>query len=321
MPYNSVTSRTDAAALIPEDVAREIIQGVEEQSVFLRNARRLRNMTRAEQRMPVLGSLPTVYMVEGDSGLIQTTEMAWSNKYINAATAAAIIPIPRTVLDDADYDLWSEYKPKLMEAFALNIDRLTHVGLDLQGNAAPTDWPDDLKTAAVAASNNLALGGVGPDLYGDIMGEGGLISKLEDDGFIPNAFLGSINMRGKLRGVRDSEGQPIMRQGMNAATQYVLDGAPIYFPRDANLQSSVSGVYLFAVDYSQFVYSFRQDIEWDVSKDAVITDAGGNIVRNLWQQNEVGLRAIMRLGWQCPNPINRLQQTEASRYPAAVLTT
>jgi hypothetical protein len=28
----------------------------------------------------------------------------------------------------------------------------------------------------------------------------------------------------------------------------------------------------------------------------------------------------MRLGWQCPNPINRMQATEGNRYPLAVLT-
>jgi hypothetical protein len=33
----------------------------------------------------------------------------------------------------------------------------------------------------------------------------------------------------------------------------------------------------------------------------------------------VALRAVIRLGWQLPNPINRLQPTEASRYPFAVL--
>jgi len=34
----------------------------------------------------------------------------------------------------------------------------------------------------------------------------------------------------------------------------------------------------------------------------------------------VALRAVMRLGFALPNPINRMQQTAASRAPFAVLT-
>jgi len=33
----------------------------------------------------------------------------------------------------------------------------------------------------------------------------------------------------------------------------------------------------------------------------------------------VALRAVMRLGWQLPNPINRINPNDATRYPFAVL--
>jgi len=39
----------------------------------------------------------------------------------------------------------------------------------------------------------------------------------------------------------------------------------------------------------------------------------------LMQQDMLALRAVMRIGWQVPNPINRLQETEANRYPFSVL--
>jgi hypothetical protein len=50
----------------------------------------------------------------------------------------------------------------------------------------------------------------------------------------------------------------------------------------------------------------------------VIQDGTGAIVYNLAQQDMVALRAVMRLGWQVPNPITRLQTTTADRYPIAV---
>ena len=83
--YNSLIDRAnDAAALMPEDTQKEIVQGVAESSAMLRLMRRLQNMSRAARRLPILASLPTAYFVSGDTGLKQTTEQAWKKKYINA---------------------------------------------------------------------------------------------------------------------------------------------------------------------------------------------------------------------------------------------
>jgi len=49
-------------------------------------------------------------------------------------------------------------------------------------------------------------------------------------------------------------------------------------------------------------------------------DGAGNIIYNLAQQDMVALRAVMRLGFALPNPINRMNPTAATRYPFAVLT-
>jgi len=39
----------------------------------------------------------------------------------------------------------------------------------------------------------------------------------------------------------------------------------------------------------------------------------------LAQQDMVALRAVMRLGWQVPNPINRIEEDADERYPFAAL--
>ena len=56
-----------------------------------------------------------------------------------------------------------------------------------------------------------------------------------------------------------------------------------------------------------------------MSKEAVIQDNTGTIVYNAFQQDLTFLRVTMRMGWQTANPINYSQQTEANRYPYAVL--
>ena len=310
--YSSLVSRVDAAALIPEEAAREIVQGVTESSTIMRLARRLPNMARGQQRIPVLSVLPTGYFVSGDTGLKQTTEVNWSNKYLDAEEVAVIVPIPKAVLDDADYDLWAEIRPRLVEEFGRVFDAAVMFGTN-----APAAWPDDLLTAATAAGNVVTLGGVGADLYDDIMAEGGVIGLVEADGFMVNGHVGALSMRAKLRGLRDSDGQPLFVRSLQGSNTYELDGSPIYFPRNGSMNAAQA--LMFSGDWSQVVYSVRQDMTYTISTEGVISADNGDVVINLFQQDSVALRAVMRVAWQVPNPVNRIQATEANRYPVAVL--
>ena len=311
MAYNSQISRADAASLIPEEVAREIIQTVPEQSAIMRMARRLPNMTRAQLRMPVLSGLITANFVAGDTGLKQTSEIGWQNKYINAAELAVIVPIPESVLDDVDYDVWGEVRPRIVEAFGKAFDAAV-----LYGTNAPADWPTAIVTAAVAAGQGVTLGSKG-DIFADIMGEDGVLALVEEDGYGVTGHIAALGLRAKLRALRDLDNTPIFVRTIQAATPYELDGVPADFPKNGAVDATKS--LLVSGDYSQLVYSIRQDVTYKVLTEAVIQDAGGTIQYNLAQQDMVALRVVMRLGWQVPNPINNVNQTEATRYPFAVL--
>lgn len=315
MAFNSLTDRTGAAALIPEDVQREIVQGVPQNSAVLTLARRLPNMSRAQQRMPVLSALPTAGFVNGDTGLKSTTQMEWSNKYLNAEEIAVVVPIPENVIDDVDYDIWAEIRPRIIEAIGVTVDAAI-----LFGTNAPSSWPDDLLTGATAASNVVDLStqvAAGEDLFDTILGENGVFAKVEADGYMVNGSAAHITMKSKLRGIRDSVGQPIFMQSMQAAGQYTLDGQPIVFPMNGAFDSAQA--LMFSGDWNQLVYSVRKDVQMKIFTEGVVTDNAGNIIYNLMQQDMVALRVTFRLAWQLPNPINRLQQTEASRYPFAAL--
>lgn len=322
MPYNSIISRTDAAALIPEEVSSELLTNVAGVNPLMTLARRLQDMSRAQKRLPVMSALATAYFVSGDNGQKQTSEVNWENKYIDAEELAVIIPIPEAVLDDADYDVWAEIRPELEKAFSLAITQAV-----LYGTNIPASWTTNLGAAglvagATAASHTISAAAY-TDLYEAILGEtgagaAGLFMLPEADGFMVTGSIAHMSMKGKLRNVRDADGQPIFRAGMTGPTAYSLDGSPIYFPDDGSVVAASS--LLIAGMWSQLVYAMRQDVTYKVLTEAVIQDGAGSIVYNLAQQDMVALRAVIRLGFALPNPINRMNTTAATRFPFAVLT-
>ncbi len=309
MAYNNLISRTDAGALIPEDVSREIWKAVPGQSAAMRFFRNVR-LSRAQQRIPVVSVLPTAYFVNGDTGLKQTTEQDWANKYINVEELACIVPIPEAVLDDQDYDLWGEIQPSIVEAIGIAIDSAILYGLN-----KPASWPTDLAAAAIAAANHVtrgtaaaAAGGVAEDINQ-------LMAKVEDDGYDVNGFVAKRSFKAKLRSARDTTGQKLMDISTSE-----IDGAPVQFTANAVWPANATGAAeMIAGDFSQGVLGLRQDITWKILDQAVIQDNTGAIIYNLPQQDMVALRAVIRLGWQVPNPVNPDQPSEANRYPFAVM--
>jgi HK97 family phage major capsid protein len=304
--------RTDAEALIPEEVAREIIQGVPQYSAVMQLATRLPNMTAKQRRMPVLNSLPMAYFVNGDTGRKQTTKVDWKNKFLEAEEIAVIVPIPEAVLDDADYDIWGQIRPRIEAAFGEVFDAAV-----LYGTNKPSTWPDGIVTQAEQKGKVVTLG-TGADLYDDIMAEGGVIDLVEQSGFMVNGHVAAMSMRAKLRGLRDADGQPIFKATMQEGTRYQLDGERMIFPLNGAVDPTKS--LMISGDWSQLVYAIRQDITYKILTEAVIQDpTTGEIVYNLAQQDMVALRCVMRLAWQIPNPINQLDRDENTRFMFSVL--
>lgn len=323
MPYNSQITRTDAAALIPAQVGAEIIKSVPESSAVLRLARRLQNMSSGQSDMPVMSALATAYFVNGDTGLKQTSELDWTGIHVHAEELAVIVPIPEAVLDDSSYDIWGEVKPALVEALGLAIDQAV-----LYGTNIPANWTTDLGgSAGLVAGATAAAQAISAaaytDLYEAILGEtpagvDGLFMLLEADGYMITGSIAHLSMKGRLRNVRAAGGEPIFKTSMQDGSRYELDGTPLIFPMNGSVVAA-NGL-LIAGDWTKLVYAMRQDITYKILDQAVIQDAGGNIVYNLAQQDMVALRAVMRLGFALPNPINRINPTAATRYPFAVMT-
>lgn len=307
----NIIDRTGAESLIPTQEANEIIQGTIAQSAVLSRGRKLANMTSRQYKMPVLDMLPIAYFVNGDTGQKKTTKQAWDKKFITAEEIAVIVPIPEAVLDDAEYDIWAEVKPRVTEAFGKVIDGAILFDVD-----KPSTWRDGVVTTATKTKSVVELA-TGDDLYDKIMAEEGVIAKVEDSGYFVNGHMADISMRAKLRGLKDTTGNPIFKSDLQGATSYSLDGSPMNFPNNGAFDKSKA--LMISGDFNQLVYSIRQDITFKLFTEGVVQNTDGTIAYNLMQNDMVALRAVMRLGWEIPNPINALKTDKTKRCPFSIL--
>lgn len=306
MPYDSLVSRTDAAALVPEEVSSAMLTSLSEQSSVLALGTRI-PMSRNQTRFPVLSALPTAYFVSGDTGLKQTTEAAWANKYMYVEEIATIVPIPEAVLDDAGFDVWGSIQPLMESAIARTLDAAV-----IFGTNAPTTWATEGNLVADAVSagnvvargtNNAAAGGIQGDLSD-------LVGTLEADGYVPNGAVGNVTLKARLRQVRATTGEQIAFPADIPQPTYALPGL---WP------TGLSAAELLVGDFTNLVVGVRQDMTYKLITEGVITDNTGAIIYNLPQQDMVALRLVFRAAYAVSNPINYQEGTEANRYPFAVL--
>ncbi len=114
----------------------------------------------------------------------------------------------------AAYDIWGEVRPQIETAFGKLLDSTILYG-GTNGYTKPSaDWPDGVVTSAVAGGLTVSLAGAA-DLYDATLGESGTFHFVEDAGFSVNGNVASVNMRAKLRGARNADGQPIFARNPN----------------------------------------------------------------------------------------------------------
>jgi HK97 family phage major capsid protein len=319
MPYNSIATRAvpGGGPLIPEDVQRDIVQSVVEKSAALQLFPHVR-MKRAQQRIPVLSQLPLAYWISGanldarDVGLKQTTSIAWDNVYLNAEEIAVIVPISKNLLSDLDYDFWSQVKPRVTEAFGITLDEAIFFGTN-----APSTFPPAIAVAAAAAGNEIVAGATTPDYLADVNAG---MAAVESDGFDVSGFWARKQVKAKLRGLRATTNELLYypdnapNDGPQLGTLY---GEKIIFSNAGlgGFATAATGYSMIGGDWEQGMLGIREDISMEMFDTGVITDAANAIIYNLLQQDMVALRVTARFAFAVPNPLTRMQQTKANRYP------
>ena len=304
--YNEKILRENVS--VPVETVNEIIQELPQQSVALTRMRQVR-MSSKTRKQPVLASLPVAYWVDGDTGLKQTTKATWDNVVMTAEELAALVPVPNAVIDDSDMPIWDLVRPLLVEAIGNKVDLATLFGID-----KPATWPTALVPAAIAAGNTVAEG-ANADFGADVAALAGLIAQ---DGFAVNGFASAPGLNWKLIGLRDTNGQPIYGNPMAQGQPGTLYGYPLHEVLNGAWQGDSAE--LIAADWSKFIVGIRQDITFDLYDQMVISDDDGKVIFNAPQQDSKVMRVVFRVGYQVANPLTRTSPTEATRYPAGVLT-
>lgn len=320
--FDAEIDRADAGPTIPEDASREIISMATEQSFVLTSFLR-KQMSRKQQRRPVLDRKPIAYFTNADSALKQTSDVAWANIFLNAEPVATIVPIPDDVVSDSQVDLWEEIKPELTEAVAAAIDEAVFFG-----TGKPTLWPDPILTLCTAAGHAVAAGTSTVDVFDDL---NACMVLVETDGYMPRKWVIAPRFQGTLRSTRDgNKGFLYPPQGPAnvGAAAAGWKGAIWNVPAFVSMMgmtgfsgAAVAGdAQAFILDTNHFLCAVREDIDFYISKDGVISDAAGVVVLNLLQQDSRAVRVVMRVAWVMSNPVTRINPTRATSLPAAVLT-
>lgn len=299
MKMASEISRQNVEALVRKQITSEIIQGAINESAVLKYFRRLPNMTSNQVQMPVLDNLPVAYWQTSDTAMKRTSTMAWKNKYINAEELAVIVPISENVVNDASVDLWAEIRPRLFEAMGKKIDEAILMGRDKPQGFRLGLVDSAINAGATVTSTN--------DLYQDI---NSAMSFVEESDFDPTAVLGPVALKSAFRMLVDSTGQPII------GTE--IDSIPKFFVKNGGWDKTKAK--MLVGDFSQAVYAIRQDITFDVFREGSIYDpVTKELLYALMQQDMLAIRAVIRIGWEVPNPITSLQPDNAIRFPFAVI--
>ena len=293
-------TKTEAGALIEEQVVREIFEDAQKESKALSLFRRLPNMTSDKTKLRVSDTLPVAYFVDEteDNGRKQLTKSAWKNVFLTAEELAVIVPIKENLLNDVDVDLWAEIRPQLVSAIAKKIDEAI-----FRGEGAPTSWGDGIIPEIIAKGKTVTETG---KLYSDI---NDTMTEVEESGYNVTALLGGVGLKGKFRMMTDTTGQPLATTEIGSLRREYLDNGAW----DKDTATLIAG------DFTQAVYSIRQDVTYKVLDQAIIQDpSDGSILYNLAQEDMVALRVTFRMGYAIPNPVTALDGTE-TRYPFAAL--
>lgn len=278
---------------LPSDIAKEIIQKVQESSAVMKLAREIKLPGRGLTIPVIVGDVEAAWGGETDPITVSNPEL--SKKIMQAYKLSVIVPFSNEFKRDLE-TLYDELVRRLPGALAKKFDATVF------GNVtAPGENFDTL--AAVTAQD------IGTDAYDGLVAADADIAA--HDG-ITNGYV--ISPRGKsiLLLAKDTTERPIFINSIAEGSVPTILGAPVqqskgaYKAASGSGESAVPAVVGIAGDWTQALYGTVEGVKMDISNQATLkVDSETEI--NLWQQDMFAVKAEIEVGFRADTTcFNRL---------------
>jgi HK97 family phage major capsid protein len=284
--------------IIPPAFSQQIITEATQASAVMQLANRV-PMGVSVMKMPVPKTFPKAGWV-AVGGRKPFTDLSLDTEEMTAEEVAAVIAIPDVYVEDFSINIWNYARPLLAEAVAAAIDDAILYGVD-----APATFP----TGGVAANAVAVTGSDALDVVNKAM------SAVENSGLNVTGAAADIAVKGALRGLRDSNGDPICGCNWTNATEI----NSLYGQRIAYVPLGQDNPDFFVGNWRYCFVGVRSDIRYLVDPNAVIADADGRVIVTGFQDNTTPMKVWMRVACAIVRPVTRRCPTGATPFAKAQL--
>ena len=266
---------------VPTELSEDIVKDVARGSSILRLAK-TEPMASDTKIVPVMTSGAGAYWV-GEGRRIQTSKAQWIYPKLIAKKLAVIIPVTKEKMEDSVFDVFSELRETISEAFYTAIDSAAFFGTN-------SPFETNILKSATDEGNLIEIG-TNKTLDLDVSDTMALV---EDSGSDVNGFAAKIGIKNSLRKLRDGNGNQLFVDGVNGKELY---SQPIEFSRNGAWDKTKAE--LVGADWDKSLVGIRDSLEYEILKEATLegtVDKDGKPI-SLAEQDLIGIKATMRLAY------------------------
>lgn len=286
---NAMNSTDDDAVLPPEEFIAEVSRLEEEFGVAARfaNVRRTNN----NNLRGVKGGDDLAFVKTAELGLKAKQATSYDPYNLTHLEYTGIVPVSDTLLEDSAIDLWNDITGRFARAAAQREDQLVFTENDVADDVFGILQASGTAQLSVGANIDAFDGADGADKLNEMLYAVPTPSMSNGRYFLHRTVLGQIQR------MKDSEGRYIWQPGINGSATGTIWGMPYTLTEVLPSLNEIEAGDAFMIfgDLRNTTLSIRVPMQTKFFDSGVITDADGNVVLNLMQQDAQAIRARLRM--------------------------